>query len=65
MGCYFRRTVKLGPINVNLSKRGIGYSVGLPGVRIGKNARGQKYLTASRHHLYYRRLLSARKGRKA
>lgn len=63
MGWYFKRTVKLGPVNLNLSRRGVGYSVGLPGLRIGKGARGRKYVTASRHGVYYRRLLDQRKGR--
>lgn len=45
MGFYYRKSVKLGPFRVNLSKSGIGYSVGGRVFRTGVNARGKKYST--------------------
>ncbi|MFA6045082.1 MAG: DUF4236 domain-containing protein [Phycisphaerales bacterium] len=43
MGFYFRKSVNVGPFRVNLSKSGIGYSVGGAGFRTGKSATGRKY----------------------
>ncbi len=41
MGWFFRKSWNIGKLfRVNLSKRGIGYSVGLPGFRIGTGPRG-------------------------
>lgn len=47
MGWGFRRSVKLGPLRLNLSKSGIGYSVGVRGFRVGKDAKGRSYTSAS------------------
>jgi len=43
MGFYFRRSVNLGPFRVNLSKSGVGYSVGGAGFRTGRSAKGRRY----------------------
>lgn len=43
MGWNWRRSLRFGPLKVNLSKSGVGYSVGLPGVRLGTDAKGRKY----------------------
>jgi hypothetical protein len=43
MGWQFRKSVNLGPFRVNLSKSGIGYSVGGAGFRTGVSAGGRKY----------------------
>ena len=43
MGFFYRKSVRLGPFRVNLSKSGIGYSVGGPGMRTGVSARGRRY----------------------
>lgn len=43
MGFYFRKSVNVGPFRVNLSKSGVGYSVGGRGFRTGKSATGRKY----------------------
>lgn len=40
MGLNFRKSVKMGPVRVNLSKSGVGYSVGGKGVRVTKKAGG-------------------------
>jgi hypothetical protein len=42
MGFYYRKSVNLGPFRVNLSKSGLGYSVGGRGFRVGTTARGKK-----------------------
>jgi hypothetical protein len=47
MGFYYRKSVGLGPFRVNVSKSGIGYSVGGPGFRTGISARGRRYSTFS------------------
>jgi len=35
------KTFKLGPLNITLSPKGIGYTVGAGGVRVGKTATGR------------------------
>ena len=47
MGWSFRKSARLGPFRVNLSKSGVGYSVGGRGFRVGTNAKGQRYSTFS------------------
>ena len=43
MGFFYRKSVNFGPFRVNLSKSGVGYSVGGQGFRVGKSARGRRY----------------------
>jgi len=43
MGFFYRNSVNFGPFRVNLSKSGVGYSVGGRGFRVGKSARGRSY----------------------
>lgn len=57
MGWYIRKSVQFGPIRFNLSKSGIGTSVGIKGFRHGVRPNGKGYLHAGRHGLYYRREL--------
>lgn len=38
MGLYFRKSFKAGPARINISKRGIGWSVGTKGFRFGHRA---------------------------
>lgn len=45
MGFFFRKSVNVGPFRLNLSKSGVGYSVGTKGVRLGRSARGRNYTT--------------------
>ena len=47
MSWGIRRSVNFGPLRVNLSKSGIGYSVGTRGFRLGKDAKGRKYRAMS------------------
>jgi len=56
MGWGFRRSINLGPLRLNLSKSGVGYSVGTRGFRVGRDARGRKYRAMSIPHAgIYRR----------
>ena len=47
MGFRFRKSVNLGPLRINLSKSGVGYSVGTKGFRVTKKATGGVRTTAS------------------
>ncbi len=47
MGWYYRKSVGLGPFRINLSKSGIGYSLGGGGFRTGVNSRGRRYKSFS------------------
>lgn len=46
MGWRFRRQIKLGPINLNFSRSGIGASVGAGPLRAGVDAKGRHYTNA-------------------
>lgn len=41
MGWNWRKAFDFGPLRVNLSKKGVGYSLGVRGFRIGRDAKGQ------------------------
>lgn len=43
MGWNLRRSVNFGPLRLNLSKSGVGYSVGVRGLRVGKDSAGRNY----------------------
>lgn len=43
MGWYFRRSARIGPLRLNFSKRGVGYSVGAGGYRVGRSSSGRTY----------------------
>jgi len=43
MGFVFRKSIGAGPFRVNLSKSGVGYSVGGRGFRTGISANGRRY----------------------
>ena len=47
MGFRFRKSIKFGGVRINLSKSGIGYSVGTKGARITKTAKGTTRTTLS------------------
>lgn len=53
MPFYVRKSVSAGPFRFNLSKSGVGLSVGVKGLRIGTGPRGH-YIQAGRGGLYYR-----------
>ena len=43
MGFFYRKSASFGPFRVNLSKSGVGYSVGGRGFRVGRSGSGRKY----------------------
>ena len=47
MGFRYRKSVNAGPFRLNFSKRGVGYSVGVPGCRVSTYADGRRYLVLS------------------
>ena len=53
MGFYIRKYVQSGPFRLNLSKSGLGVSVGVPGFRVGSGPRGN-YVHMGRYGVYYR-----------
>jgi len=62
MPFYIRKSFSAGPIRLNLSKSGVGTSIGVKGARIGIGGPRGKYIHAGRHGLYYRKQLSASKS---
>lgn len=62
MAWYLRKSVSVGPIRFNLSKSGVGASVGVTGFRIGMRPDGSSYVHAGRHGLYMREELGGRRG---
>ncbi|MDP3515795.1 MAG: DUF4236 domain-containing protein [Pseudohongiella sp.] len=61
MAWYLRKSVSVGPIRLNLSKGGVGASVGVTGFRVGMRPDGSSYVHAGRHGLYMREELGRRK----
>lgn len=47
MGFRFRKSFNFGPLRINLSKSGVGYSFGVKGYRVTKTANGRIRQTAS------------------
>jgi hypothetical protein len=43
LGLRFSRTFNYGPLKTNLSKKGIGKSIGFFGFRFGTTAEGRRY----------------------
>lgn len=46
MGFSFRKSVRFGPVRFNLSKSGIGTSIGVKGLRVGVDSKGRTYGSA-------------------
>lgn len=47
MGFFYRKSASFGPFRVNLSKSGVGYSVGGRGFRVGRSGNGRRYTSFS------------------
>lgn len=64
MAFFIRKAFRAGPVRLNLSKGGLGLSVGVTGARLGLNRKGT-YVYGGRHGLYYRKQLGkgSRKNR--
>jgi hypothetical protein len=52
MGFYIRKSISAGPFRFNLSRTGVGMSVGVKGFRVGRSPRGN-YVHMGRGGLYY------------
>lgn len=63
MAWYLRKSVKVGPVRFNLSKSGVGASVGVKGFRIGVRPNGKSYIHAGGCGVYYRQELGGTGGR--
>lgn len=64
MGFYVRKSIKAGPFRYNLSKSGVGVSVGVPGFRVSTGPRGN-YIRAGKGGVYYRATLGGSQPRGA
>ena len=47
MGLRFRKSFNIGPLRINISKSGIGFSLGVKGFRVSRSAKGKMTATAS------------------
>ena len=47
MGLRFRKSINIGPLRINLSKSGIGFSLGVKGFRVSRSAKGKHTATVS------------------
>ena len=47
MGLRFRKSFNIGPLRINISKSGIGFSLGVKGFRISRSAKGKMSATAT------------------
>ena len=45
MGWHVRRILRTGPVRWNLSRSGVGWSIGVPGLRYGVSALGHRYIS--------------------
>ena len=57
MGWYLRKSFGFGPLRLNLSKSGLGASIGVRGARIGVGPRGN-YVRLGRGGVYYQKYFS-------
>lgn len=67
MGLNYRKRIRLGKfINLNLGKRGAGFSFGIPGARISVNSQGRKQASIGipGTGLYYTKSLGTRSKKK-
>lgn len=63
MGFYLRKSFRMGPVRLNLSKSGLGASIGVKGARVGITSRGRAYVHAGRGGLYVREYLGGSAAR--
>jgi hypothetical protein len=58
MGWSFHRSLNFGGLRLNLSKTGIGASVGVKGFRYGISPNGRRYVRCGMDGIYYQQTLS-------
>lgn len=59
MGFFIRKSFRAGPIRLNVSKRGLGTSIGVKGMRVGVSPGRGSYVAGGRGGLYYRKNLGS------
>ncbi len=64
MGFYIKKSFSFGGVRFNISKSGIGTSVGVKGFRLGGGPRGN-YIHMGRHGIYYRAALGKKNSHSA
>ncbi len=47
MGFRFRKSINIGPLRINFSKSGVGFSFGVKGLRVSRSAKGKHTATVS------------------
>lgn len=47
MGLKYRKSINIGPLRINFSKSGVGFSLGVKGFRVGRSATGKTKATVS------------------
>ena len=47
MGLKYRKSINIGPLRINFSKSGVGFSMGVKGFRVGRSATGKTKATVS------------------
>ncbi|MEE9437809.1 MAG: DUF4236 domain-containing protein [Saprospiraceae bacterium] len=63
MGLFIRKSKKIGPFRLNLSKSGLGISTGITGARVSVGPNGT-FVHLGRHGLYYRKKLNTSSKKK-
>ncbi len=58
MGWSFHRSIRCGPFRINLSRRGVGVSGGVKGLRVGTGPRG-RYFRAGLGSLLYQKYFAS------
>jgi hypothetical protein len=53
VGFFLRRSFRVGPLRVNVSTSGVGYSMSFWFLTLGRNARGRWYFRLGRWGLGY------------
>ncbi|MGH2657968.1 MAG: DUF4236 domain-containing protein [Actinomycetota bacterium] len=65
MGWFLRKSFRVSPLRLNLSKRGVWASVDLKGAWFGVDATGKPYAAGGRYGLYFRQPLKASQASQA
>ena len=47
MGLIYRKRIDLGPFRINVSKSGVGFSIGAGGFRTGVRSDGRRYTSTN------------------
>jgi hypothetical protein len=57
MGLYFRKSLRVGPLRLTASKRGLSASAGPRGAKVGASTSGRRWASLSRSGLFWRKRL--------